>query len=501
METEQLVTMYTWDKNRNYAFKPNVTGDQYVLIDVKIDCGEDSEDCITLFNYRNTHFYKEADGYSWEFDGETITHTFADEVQHEATNFQIGPEASYKDTARASAAGVRVKDSLGNKAEGVNLGAYVPQQQAQQAPVKQHAAETAPTQGQQTVSAASVKLQTAETAAVQSGENPKASAAAVQTAPVQTGTGIVQTVDNTAKAVAEAAATLQAKLLALFQEVQGLEDVVKLIQAAVKTLSDQDVLEALKGSSEGMSKLVQALTQVYQSVFGGLYKQSVLGQVISLLNQSVKLEPVKLAFLGGDAVPADAKLAVQKEQEFKNAQRISRDENGNVVEVVDASGNKHQFSYDESGVTETITDTQGKLSVKHLDKNGVLLSENSEGRSVTYSYGVDAQGGKQTKALERTNEGLSTLLYNAQGQLVSIESNHKKKTLEYAGEGQEQTVKATTTDDQGQVLEQKFFKGGRLVEVRNQDGSSTKYDYMSDGTGKVLAVTLEVSDKDGGKPS
>jgi len=199
----------------------------------------------------------------------------------------------------------------------------------------------------------------------------------------------------------------------------------------------------------------------------------------------------------GEAVPETTKLAAQKEKELKDAKRVSRDEDGRIVEAIDKDGTRHAFSYDEAGVNETVTDAKGRIFVRHTDKDGRLLSENSNGRSLTYSYEFGEQGNvKKTKVLERTEAGVATLNYNAEGQLASVESNGKTKTFEYAGEGKDQTIKMATKNVLGQVMEEKTFKGGKLVEVKSQDGSSTKYEYMSDASGKVLAVTLEVTDKD-----
>lgn len=482
--------MGTWNANKNHAFDSGAKG--YEVVVTQTRTVNDLVGSHTEYKYKVITHFKQKDGGSWESDGTTVKTTFGESVTETTDEFQLGPVySSFRNTQTVSLATTSIQSvtiadrelgsalvipGSGSESDAGKITANGASDAETGDAGQEDAAEIASVKQTEQVSTSSKKTSGAQTQSDASGEDAK-----------QTGTQ------------SEAAANLQAKLVDVLKSVKGLEDAVKLIQTALARMSGQEILEALKGSSEGVAKLIDALTAAYQVLFGDVYKGSVLGQVLDLVNQSVKLEPVKLAFLGGEALPADVKLAAQKEQAFKNAQNVSVDENGNVVKTVDQGGNTHEFSYDESGVTETITDRQGKISVKHTDKNGRLLSENSEGRSVTYSYVVDDQGKQQTQAQERTAQGLATLLYNDKNQLVSVESNGKKKTFEYEGEGENETVKTTTTDEQGRFLEQKTYKQGRLVETKNQDGSSTKYDYMCDDSGKVLAVTLEITDSDNQK--
>ncbi len=438
------------------------------------------------------YYHKENDGWMWWDEGNQQEDGFADSTSL-ATEKVYAPSAVVgAKGAGVSGASVMPLSSLGNRSVGTSLGTQ-PVIQAVVATGKQHEAEpvtaTVPVGTTDEVQAAAVTSVTEQTTTVATGKAAETVAEAPAVTPVAT--------EPTSELETQAREALRAALSALLKSIQAQGgQVAEFVQATLAKLSDLDVAAILQGTAEGLAKLAQALTETYQAMFGDTYQRSLLGGILDQVNKAFKLEPVRLMLLGGE-VPADVKLAAEKEQEFQDAQSVVRDEKGQVLQVVDAKGDRHDYVYDESGVTETITDRAGRTRTLHLDPAGTLLSESSAGRSVTYQYLLDEQGKvKQTTAEERTEKGLAIMLYDQQGQLVSLEAAGKKQKFAYSGTGKEQELEISTTDAQGRMLEQKHYQNGRLAWRKDQDGSTTQYDYLSDGSGKVLAMTLTVTDTD-----
>ncbi|MCK5218123.1 RHS repeat protein, partial [bacterium] len=184
--------------------------------------------------------------------------------------------------------------------------------------------------------------------------------------------------------------------------------------------------------------------------------------------------------------------------EFQDAISVSRDEKGQVIEIVDRFGDRHAFTYEKPGVIETITDAQGNITVKHRDNSGRLLSEDREGQNVNYSYKLNRQGRvKQTTVTERTAQGITVMQYDKSGRLTSLEVDGMEQTFIYQGQGENEELVTTICNEMGKAREWKYFKARRLVKVKQRDGLETKYGYKTDETGKVLAITVQKTDGDG----
>ncbi|MCK5219391.1 RHS repeat protein, partial [bacterium] len=301
------------------------------------------------------------------------------------------------------------------------------------------------------------------------------------------------------RAASRTEASFKDELAAKLQGIKGLEDVPELVRMALSKMSREEIIAALEGADAGMAELIAALNEAGQALFGEGYDKSLPGRILNLVSRVVQLEPAKLILLGEENIPADVKLAAIAAQECQDAINVSRDEKGRVIEMLDRQGGRHAFTYEESGVTETITATLGDITVKHRDIAGRLLSEACKGESRTYSYVLDSRGQvKQTTVTKRTaGTGITVMQYDKSGRLISLEAEGTQKTFVYQGRGENEEVIATTCNELGEVREQRYFKAGRLVKVKQQDDSETKYEYMTDKTGKVLAMTAQVTDHDG----
>jgi len=140
------------------------------------------------------------------------------------------------------------------------------------------------------------------------------------------------------------------------------------------------------------------------------------------------------------------------------------------------------------------------MSMRHYDKKGLLLSESSSGRSLTYSYELNAAGKpKKTNVLERSAQGTAAMEYDAEGRLTAIEANNKRQVFKYQGKGKNQPFWITSLNDEGDVVEEKLFKDGRLAQKKTPDGTVTTYTYLTDDSGKVVAMTKEMTDQDNEK--
>ena len=418
----------------------------------------------TDYDYRWTKvkYYKETDGWIWwpngipqgtndyawnHGSGDRMEEMYADELKQDLDVEAVGPIGPKDSGASASAASVSspsVRTSFGNKAGGATLGS------SGELPAKQRGIEVAAVSADGSVQAASL-----------------------------------------------AEEVLQDELVAKLRDIKGLEDIPGLVRMALSKLSPEEIIAALEGSDAESAKLVAVLTAAVRALFGEVYAESVLGRILNLVAGSVKLEPARLVLLGGEAVPADVKLTVEKAQEFQDAISVSRDEQGRAIEVVDQFGERHAFTYEASGVTETIIDAQGKSTVKHRDNSGRLLSESREEENQTYGYEVDNQGRvKQTVVTKRTAEGIAVMKYDEDGRMIALEEGGSKQTFVYEGQGRDEEVIITTSNKQDQVMEEKYFKAGRLVKVKQQDGSEKEYQYVADKGGKIQNVIVTITDQD-----
>jgi YD repeat-containing protein len=257
--------------------------------------------------------------------------------------------------------------------------------------------------------------------------------------------------------------------------------------------------QAVHGETLG-ERILRALVVAYRAVFGDLYRVSLIGQATERLARLVRLDPVKLSLGAGGVWSPGTEQAAAQEQARRAEGGVVRDEQGNVIELLDEKGAKHTFTYDESGCTETTIAAAGTVTVRHLDPAGRLLAESVPGISRTYSYEIGPQNQVvKTLVQERSEHGLTLLTYDPQGRLTAWEGNGVRKSFEYGTAGRDATLKITMQDTDGREIEQQTFRAGRLELLTRSDGSSSRYAYETDGSGGVLAMTVDLTNTVGGR--
>jgi len=80
-----------------------------------------------------------------------------------------------------------------------------------------------------------------------------------------------------------------------------------------------------------------------------------------------------------------------------------------------------------------------------------------------------------------------------------MEQPQQKTLYVYDGPGADSYTAKIFGAGGGMLLQEKTYKNGRLTQKKTADGTTSKYSYLADSAGKVLAVTVEVKDKDGAK--
>jgi YD repeat-containing protein len=293
------------------------------------------------------------------------------------------------------------------------------------------------------------------------------------------------------------AAVGQDALLAKFASIKSLQDILAFVQMVADALGMQGILSGLEHS--GAADLMKALVNAYKAVFGPAYHGSIVGKLVGMAtDNNVVVDELQVAVNGNAALPNEVKLAARIAKELENAKRVTKDEDGKVVEAVDQKGGKYQYSYDASGLTETHTETNGQVTVTHYDNGGQLLSETTGGVSKTFSYQTNATGNVSgVTVTERSENGVATLGYDNKGRLVSADRNGQKSTITYDDSNNSYVVQDFNTG--GDFQEARTYKEGHLAQVKRSDGSTINNEYMTDGSGKVLAMTETITDKDGKK--
>lgn len=221
---------------------------------------------------------------------------------------------------------------------------------------------------------------------------------------------------------------------------------------------------------------------------------------------------------------------------------------GRISKITDKEGNATEFSYDSMWNTSRVIQADGGIIGYKYDSNNRLCEEClPDGGTIRYTYdgngnrtGVtDAEGNHTAYAYDALNRiiretdpaGEETGYdYDAEGNLICITDALGNKTL-YGYDEMKQCISQTdplgniTTyayDAMGNVEsirypngseEKRFYKNGKLSEIKKADGSSMLYSYdrngncicMENGAGEKLTITYDalnrrktVTNPDGG---
>lgn len=161
--------------------------------------------------------------------------------------------------------------------------------------------------------------------------------------------------------------------------------------------------------------------------------------------------------------------------------RNEYDEEGRLVAVIDADGNRTEYTHDVEGRTEVVKDRRGNTTVYTYDDNGNVLQT------------TDAYGNKTKNTYDAYNNLLSTT--DANGNTTSYVYDSSGNVTEVtAADG----TKVESTYTQGnyvagirmmdkKVMAMDYDNKGRISSVEDANGNVTEYSYTSDG--KLTGLT------------
>ena len=174
-----------------------------------------------------------------------------------------------------------------------------------------------------------------------------------------------------------------------------------------------------------------------------------------------------------------------------NTTELIYDEKGNVLSHKDALGNVTNYSYDQNGNMLTEINALGGMTAYTYDKDNRLTALTDElGNQYKYEYDAD---GNMTK--ETNPAGMSiTSQYDEVGNLTEYTDNKGNTThLSYNSKGQLTSV----TDATGNTIRNFYDSNGNVIKEESSDGTVTKYTY--DSSGNCLSTTLAITTKEGTK--
>lgn len=155
--------------------------------------------------------------------------------------------------------------------------------------------------------------------------------------------------------------------------------------------------------------------------------------------------------------------------------RSEYDENGRIIAIYDADGNRISVNHSLADSQEIITDARGNKTIVVYDNRGNVISEtNALGETTLNTY--DEEG----NLLSRTNPAGETIqfTYDDRGNALSRTDDMGNKTqYDYNSFGQPTSI----TDPAGNVYTFQYDTSGNLIRRGEPTGSEFVYEYDSHG--------------------
>ncbi len=160
---------------------------------------------------------------------------------------------------------------------------------------------------------------------------------------------------------------------------------------------------------------------------------------------------------------------------------ISYDENGNVIEIQDATGNSSYYEYDTYGNLINATDFRGYSTLFDYDVYGNIINITNPLMNVT-RFAYDAVG----RLINVTDaNGHSTLyVYDNNDRIVKvIDATGNETTYNYNANG----ALVGMTDANGKQTNYTYNVVGKIEKVEDATGNTSYYQY--DRTGKIVSAS------------
>ncbi|WP_028520755.1 RHS repeat-associated core domain-containing protein [Ruminococcus flavefaciens] len=242
------------------------------------------------------------------------------------------------------------------------------------------------------------------------------------------------------------------------------------------------ISKTLKYTSDGAQKTV---TEHY------VYDEN--NNLVQIIDSSGNITSTEYNSMGKVALATDEK-GRRTSYEYDNL--------GNLTEIIYADGTSESFTYDKEGNNLTATDRLGRTVTMEYDNVGNLLSKTyPNGAAVTYTYNknyelistVSASGGETKYEYDRIGRNTAIVdalnnrtefTYNSHSQLESM-TDAKGNTYIYTYDDNGNRI-STEFPDHSTVLTS-YDARGRVTSRTDQHGYTTAYTY--DGADRLTGVT------------
>lgn len=165
--------------------------------------------------------------------------------------------------------------------------------------------------------------------------------------------------------------------------------------------------------------------------------------------------------------------------------RFSYDNQRNLVQIIDAAGQKISYSYNSFGQTLTGTNAEGVVYFKNIydDKFKVIAQTNAHDQTAHFKYDQN-DAGQIITTLKNTNGDVNVFVYSDSYRLLSHQDGNGQITHHtYNSLGQ----RTSTTDAKGRKTSFEYDDNGNLSKVTDPKGGITQMVY--DANSNLIAVT------------
>ena len=158
------------------------------------------------------------------------------------------------------------------------------------------------------------------------------------------------------------------------------------------------------------------------------------------------------------------------------------DSNGNLINVVDKTGNNTGFTYEEHLVTGISNVAGTTVSTNIYDDDGRLISTtDADGNTITFDHDIDARVETVTNRLGYT----TVYSYDEMGNVLTV-TDARGNTTTYTYDSNNN--KTSETDPLGNTITYSYDANNNLTSATNSEGISVASSYST--TGQVTSVTL-----------